>query len=60
MTITYGLMEKFEDFCKKEPNRAKLMNKSKVTDLISDDKGNVIGVKIITKDGIIMKIKEKI
>lgn len=31
MTITYGLMEKFEAICKSNPERARLIVKSKVT-----------------------------
>ena len=51
MTITYGLMEKYEEICKKDPSRARILVKSKVSELLSDDKGNVTGVKIVNKDG---------
>lgn len=51
MTITYGLMEKYEDICKADPSRARILVKSKVTELLSDDKGNVTGVRIQDRDG---------
>lgn len=51
MTITYGLMEKYEDICKADPSRARILVKSKVTELLSDDKGNVTGVRVQDRDG---------
>ncbi|KAJ3264047.1 hypothetical protein HDU77_009455 [Chytriomyces hyalinus] len=44
MTITYALMEKYEDLCKSDPNRAKLIKKAKVNKLIKNEAGAVIGV----------------
>jgi len=45
MTITYGLMEKYEAVCKEQPHRARLLNKSHVSRLLTDEKtGGVIGV----------------
>lgn len=34
MTITYGLMEKYEQICKSNPERARQINKARVVDLI--------------------------
>ena len=36
MTITYGLMEAFEAICKKSPERARLIVKAKVTEILTD------------------------
>ena len=36
MTITYALMEKLEDIAEKEPNRARIMLKAKLTKLIKE------------------------
>ncbi|KAJ3352621.1 hypothetical protein HDU83_007815 [Entophlyctis luteolus] len=44
MTITYALMEKYEDLCKSSPDRAKLIKKARVTKLIKNEAGTVIGV----------------
>lgn len=45
MTITYALMEKLEDICTKQPERAKIITKAKVTRLLQDSKsGEVYGV----------------
>lgn len=50
MTITYALMEKLEEVCEREPSRAKVIPKAKVTELLKQ--GNtVIGVKYVTEDG---------
>uniref|UniRef100_A0A0A9XFW7 Osmotic growth protein 1 n=1 Tax=Lygus hesperus TaxID=30085 RepID=A0A0A9XFW7_LYGHE len=43
MTITYALMERFEDMCKKCPQRARLVPKARVVDLLVHD-GRVVGV----------------
>lgn len=51
MTITYALMEKYEDICKNHPERARLITKAKVTELLSDSNGNVTGLKYQTRDG---------
>jgi len=50
MTITYGLMEKYEDICDEEDGRAKMLLKSDVKELIKDASGAVCGVKY-EKDG---------
>ncbi len=34
MTITYGLMEKYEQICKSNPERARQINKARVVELI--------------------------
>ncbi|KAI8373350.1 FAD binding domain-containing protein [Blakeslea trispora] len=47
MTITYALMEGLEDLAKSQPNRAKIVKKAKVTNLIKDAEGNVIGVEYV-------------
>ncbi|KAJ3060765.1 hypothetical protein HDU98_003268, partial [Podochytrium sp. JEL0797] len=44
MTMTYALMEKYEDLCKSDPNRAKLLKKARATKLIKNESGAVIGV----------------
>jgi len=44
MTITYGLMEKYEQICKEQPHRARLLAKSHVDRLLTDEKGNVVGI----------------
>jgi len=51
MTITYALMEKFEDICKKDPSKAQLIVKTKVSELLKDANGNVFGVKTLNRDG---------
>jgi len=50
MTITYALMEKYEDICKSEPHRARQINKAKVTKLIQNANGDCVGV-VYEKDG---------
>lgn len=56
MTITYGLMEKLEELCKTQPNRARLITKAKVTKLLFEN-GNVVGAeyeregKLFTESG---------
>lgn len=45
MTITYALMEKLEKICTEEPKRAKVIVKARVSELIKDASGSVVGVK---------------
>ncbi|KAI7880808.1 FAD binding domain-containing protein [Mucor mucedo] len=47
MTITYALMEGLEELAEKQPNRAKIIKKAKVENLIKDANGQVIGVEYI-------------
>ncbi|KAG1456413.1 hypothetical protein G6F46_007544 [Rhizopus delemar] len=47
MTITYALMEGFEELALKQPERAKIIKKAKVENLIRDEQGNVIGVEYV-------------
>jgi len=49
MTITYALMEKFEEIAKQDPARAQVITLARVTELIYQN-GAVVGVKY-TKDG---------
>jgi len=49
MTITYALMEKFEDLCKSAPQLARLVTKAKVTKLLKEG-SEVIGCEY-EKDG---------
>ncbi|KAI8622073.1 FAD binding domain-containing protein [Chytriomyces sp. MP71] len=44
MTITYALMEKYEDLCKSEPHRAKILKKARATKFVKNEAGVVIGV----------------
>jgi flavocytochrome c len=44
MTITYALMEKFENICEKNPDIAQVLTLARVTKLIQDENGNVLGV----------------
>ena len=48
-TITYALMEKLEDIAKATPNLAKILLKSRVTNLITDNNNRCIGVEYETK-----------
>lgn len=41
MSITYGLMDKFEKMCKAEPDRARLVNKANVEKLLTNAQGEV-------------------
>jgi len=51
MTITYALLERFEEIEKNSNgNLAKIINKAKVTRLVTDEKGAVVGVEY-EKDG---------
>ncbi|KAG2230513.1 hypothetical protein INT48_008318 [Thamnidium elegans] len=47
MTITYALMEGLEELAEKQPNRAKIIKKAKVENLIKDASGQVIGVEYV-------------
>ncbi|KAK4515890.1 uncharacterized protein ATC70_010848 [Mucor velutinosus] len=47
MTITYALMEGFEELAEKQPTRAKIIKKAKVENLIKDSQGNVVGVEYV-------------
>lgn len=49
MTITYALMEKFDDIAAKEPTRAQLISNAKATELITEGDA-VVGIKYV-KDG---------
>lgn len=49
MTITYALMERLEEIAEKQPNRARIMKKARVTKLIKEGE-QVIGVEF-EKDG---------
>ncbi|KAF4648263.1 hypothetical protein FOL46_003141, partial [Perkinsus olseni] len=44
MTITYAQIQKAETISKALPERCQIVNKARVTDLIMDDEGAVIGV----------------
>lgn len=50
MTITYALMEKFEDIAKQHPERAQVITKACATKLLTDADGSVSGVEYV-KDG---------
>jgi len=43
MAITYGLMEKLDEVAAEQPNKARVVNKATVTELIQDNSGTVIG-----------------
>lgn len=45
MTITYALMEKLEAIASKEPQRAKVLVKARVTELVTDAQNAVVGCK---------------
>ena len=50
MMITYRLMERFEEECKKNPARARLVTKANVTQLLTDQAtGAVVGVQYTKK-----------
>lgn len=51
MTITYALMEKYEDICKSHPEKARIISKSKVSELLTDSNGNITGVKYQNREG---------
>lgn len=50
MTITYALMEKYEEIATKEPEKARLFTKARVTRLLRDNNGVINGVEY-EKDG---------
>ena len=61
MTITYALLEKLEEIEKNSKGElAKIINKAKVTNLIKDNSGNVVGLeyekegKIIKEHGVVV------
>merc|ERR1719171_3055032 len=56
MTITYALMEKIEEMADEQPDKVKLLMKTKVEKLLKDSAGNVCGVECTTADG--KKIQE--
>eukprot|EP01083_Nonionella_stella_P012197 34604_1 len=51
MTITYCLMQAYEKICKSAPARARLLNKSRVTRLITGPDGTVVGCEYARADG---------
>ncbi|PKY39618.1 fumarate reductase [Rhizophagus irregularis] len=53
MTITYALMERLEDIAENQPNRARIIKKARVTNLIKEGE-EVIGVEY-EKDGQTLK-----
>mmetsp|Transcript_3363 Transcript_3363/g.7902 ORF Transcript_3363/g.7902 Transcript_3363/m.7902 type:complete len:489 (-) Transcript_3363:1052-2518(-) len=46
MTITFALMEALEEVAEKQPERARIMLKAKMTKLLKDGKGNVNGLEL--------------
>lgn len=44
MTITYALMEKLEDLVKTDAHRVRIHKRARVTRLLTDNNGGVIGV----------------
>jgi succinate dehydrogenase/fumarate reductase flavoprotein subunit len=44
MTITYALMERYEEIAKNEPHRARAITKARATRLLVDEQGHVNGV----------------
>lgn len=50
MTITMALIEALEEMCKKYPDRAKILTKTTVVDLLTKDK-EVVGVIYEDKSG---------
>jgi len=44
MTITYALLEKLEEICKKQPELARIVTKAQVTRLLQNESGEVYGV----------------
>jgi flavocytochrome c len=49
--ITMGLMEKFDQMCETQPERARLIVKAEVTQLNSGPDGSVVGCDWVDKDG---------
>lgn len=52
MTITYALMEKFDDISKKSPELAQVVTLARVTRLVTDGTGAVVGVEF-EKNGVL-------
>lgn len=48
MTITYALMEKWDDLARADPTRARVVPNATVDKLIQDESGTVIGVEYVT------------
>eukprot|EP00743_Colponemidia_sp_Colp-15_P000193 GILK01000224.1.p1 GENE.GILK01000224.1~~GILK01000224.1.p1 ORF type:complete len:634 (-),score=126.45 GILK01000224.1:104-1963(-) len=51
MTITYALMEKYEEIASREPHRARLLLKARVTRLLTNPDGSVSGVEYENREG---------
>jgi len=51
MEITYALIEAFENLCKEQPGKYKLVNRARVTKLLTDNTGRVTGVQYDSKKG---------
>ncbi|KAF7973442.1 hypothetical protein HWV62_15138 [Athelia sp. TMB] len=49
MVITYAQMERLEDLAVSQPDRVKIIKKARVTKLIKDDSGAVVGVEYEVK-----------
>lgn len=54
MTITFALMEKLEEIAEKQPEKARIMLKSRMTKILKDSKGNANGIEFV-KDGKVCK-----
>ena len=52
MTITYALMQRYENLCEKNDSRARLVNKARATRLLTGDNKNVIGIEFVDKEGV--------
>jgi flavocytochrome c len=51
MTITMTLLDKLEEICEKQPHRAKILTKCRMTGLTKDASGKVVGLTYVDKDG---------
>jgi len=51
MEITYALMQRLENIAEKEPSRAQIITKSRVTKILTDASGKVTGVEYTKKGG---------
>lgn len=49
MTITYALMEKFEEIATRIPDKAQVVTLARATKLLTNDRGDVIGVEFEKK-----------
>lgn len=47
MTITYALMEKYEEICLAQPDKARMITKANVTKLLTNSTGEVVGVEYV-------------